>query len=190
MALDPSRADEAVTNNVDLEVDVLSIGEFDIRMHTFFFSWADSGVFLLFFLVPRESYVPLHPDNTCGASTRYCLYRLTFGIYLNLHPSHLGVLDIYGFEVFEHNSFEQLCINYVNEKLQQIFIELTLNAEQIEYESEGIAWTPIPFFNNKIVCDLLDGARPSGLFRGKFLDSQCYIFVQFYIFLVFFCFIW
>ncbi len=78
------------------------------------------------------------------------------------------MLDIYGFEVFEHNSFEQLCINYVNEKLQQIFIELTLNAEQIEYESEGIAWTPIPFFNNKIVCDLLDGARPSGLFRGMF----------------------
>jgi myosin-1 len=78
----------------------------------------------------------------------------------------LGVLDIYGFEVFERNSFEQLCINYVNEKLQQIFIELTLNAEQLEYEAEGIAWQPIPFFNNKVVCDLLDGQRPSGLFRG------------------------
>ena len=62
----------------------------------------------------------------------------------------IGVLDIYGFEVFENNGFEQLCINYVNEKLQQIFIELTLNAEQQEYASEGIAWQPIPFFNNKI----------------------------------------
>lgn len=83
----------------------------------------------------------------------------------------IGVLDIYGFEVFENNGFEQLCINYVNEKLQQIFIELTLHAEQLEYESEGIAWTPIPFFNNKIVCELLDGTRPPGLFRV--LDDTC-----------------
>ena len=77
----------------------------------------------------------------------------------------IGILDIYGFEVFEMNGFEQLCINYVNEKLQQIFIELTLYAEQEEYERQGIAWTPIPFFNNQIVCDLLDGLRPSGVFR-------------------------
>ena len=77
----------------------------------------------------------------------------------------IGVLDIYGFEIFQQNGFEQLCINYVNEKLQQIFIELTLRAEQDEYEREGIAWKPIPFFNNKIVCDLLDSARPAGIFR-------------------------
>ena len=83
----------------------------------------------------------------------------------------IGILDIYGFEVFDVNSFEQLCINYVNEKLQQIFIELTLFAEQEEYDREGIKWTPIPFFNNKVVCDLLDGAKPSGLFR--ILDDTC-----------------
>ena len=77
----------------------------------------------------------------------------------------ISVLDIYGFEVFKQNGFEQLCINYVNEKLQQIFIELTLRAEQDEYAREGIAWKPIPFFNNKVVCDLLDAPRPSGLFR-------------------------
>uniref|UniRef100_A0A914ICE4 Uncharacterized protein n=1 Tax=Globodera rostochiensis TaxID=31243 RepID=A0A914ICE4_GLORO len=72
----------------------------------------------------------------------------------------VGVLDIYGFEVFERNGFEQFCINFVNEKLQQIFIELTLKAEQDEYQSEGIQWTPIEFFNNKIVCDLIEAKRP------------------------------
>ena len=43
----------------------------------------------------------------------------------------LGILDIYGFEIFQKNGFEQFCINFVNEKLQQIFIELTLKAEQV-----------------------------------------------------------
>ena len=43
----------------------------------------------------------------------------------------IGILDIYGFEIFQQNGFEQFCINYVNEKLQQIFIELTLKAEQV-----------------------------------------------------------
>jgi myosin-1 len=71
----------------------------------------------------------------------------------------IGVLDIYGFETFEKNGFEQLCINYVNEKLQQAFIEFTLRAEQDEYEAEGIAWQPIPFFNNKVVVELIEGRR-------------------------------
>lgn len=56
----------------------------------------------------------------------------------------------------QKNGFEQFCINFVNEKLQQIFIELTLKAEQEEYVSEGIKWTPIDYFNNKIVCDLIE----------------------------------
>jgi myosin-1 len=78
---------------------------------------------------------------------------------------NIGILDIYGFEIFENNGFEQFCINYVNEKLQQIFIELTLKAEQEEYKQEGIKWTDIDYFNNKIVCDLIESKNnPPGLF--------------------------
>ncbi|KAK3748937.1 hypothetical protein QZH41_001566 [Actinostola sp. cb2023] len=73
----------------------------------------------------------------------------------------IGVLDIYGFEIFQKNGFEQFCINFVNEKLQQIFIELTLKAEQEEYVEEGINWSPIEYFNNKIVCDLIESKSQS-----------------------------
>ncbi|XP_055338515.1 unconventional myosin-Id-like [Paramacrobiotus metropolitanus] len=68
----------------------------------------------------------------------------------------IGVLDIYGFEIFEMNSFEQFCINYCNEKLQQLFIELVLKQEQDEYERENIKWTPVSYFNNRIICDLVE----------------------------------
>ncbi|SGZ40506.1 probable Myosin-5 [Hanseniaspora guilliermondii] len=78
----------------------------------------------------------------------------------------IGILDIYGFEIFEKNSFEQLCINYVNEKLQQIFIQLTLKSEQEEYAAEQIEWTPIKYFDNKIVCDLIEARRPPGIFAA------------------------
>ncbi|CAI4048299.1 hypothetical protein SKDZ_13G2350 [Saccharomyces kudriavzevii ZP591] len=78
----------------------------------------------------------------------------------------IGILDIYGFEIFEHNSFEQICINYVNEKLQQIFIQLTLKSEQETYERERIEWTPIKYFDNKVVCDLIEARRPPGIFAA------------------------
>ncbi|KAM4746172.1 unconventional myosin-Ih isoform 2-T2 [Anableps anableps] len=82
----------------------------------------------------------------------------------------IGLLDIYGFEVFYVNSFEQFCINYCNEKLQQLFIQLTLKAEQEEYEAEGIEWEPVHFFNNKIICDLVEEKH-----RGiiSILDEEC-----------------
>ncbi|XP_024113501.1 unconventional myosin-Ic isoform X2 [Oryzias melastigma] len=82
----------------------------------------------------------------------------------------IGLLDIYGFEVFNLNSFEQFCINYCNEKLQQLFIQLTLKSEQEEYETEGIEWEPVPYFNNKIICELVEEK-----FRGiiSLLDEEC-----------------
>ncbi|XP_016428261.1 unconventional myosin-Ie-like [Sinocyclocheilus rhinocerous] len=85
---------------------------------------------------------------------------------------NIGVLDIYGFEIFQKNGFEQFCINFVNEKLQQIFIELTLKAEQEEYVQEGIRWTPIEYFNNKVVCDLIESkVNPPGIM--SILDDVC-----------------
>nr|XP_025858426.1 unconventional myosin-Ib isoform X7 [Vulpes vulpes] len=84
----------------------------------------------------------------------------------------MGVLDIYGFEIFENadNSFEQFIINYCNEKLQQIFIELTLKEEQEEYIREGIEWTHIDYFNNAIICDLIEN-NTNGILA--MLDEEC-----------------
>ncbi|XP_077071851.1 unconventional myosin-Ib isoform X2 [Siphateles boraxobius] len=82
----------------------------------------------------------------------------------------MGVLDIYGFEIFEDNSFEQFIINYCNEKLQQIFIELTLREEQEEYVREGIEWTNIEYFNNAIICDLIENNKTGIL---AMLDEEC-----------------
>lgn len=53
-------------------------------------------------------------------------------------------------------SFEQLCINFCNEKLQQLFIELTLKSEQEEYLKEGIEWQNVEYFDNKVICDLIE----------------------------------
>ncbi|KAI4459898.1 myosin [Holotrichia oblita] len=68
----------------------------------------------------------------------------------------LGVLDFYGFEMFEKNSFEQLMINYCNEKLQQFIISATLKDEQEEIIKEGLEWTRIEYFNNINICQLLE----------------------------------
>ena len=57
---------------------------------------------------------------------------------------------------FSSQRFEQFCINYCNEKLQQLFIELVLKQEQEEYQREGINWQHIDYFNNKIICDLVE----------------------------------
>ncbi|XP_036296040.1 unconventional myosin-Ig [Pipistrellus kuhlii] len=82
----------------------------------------------------------------------------------------IGVLDIYGFEVFPVNSFEQFCINYCNEKLQQLFIQLILKQEQEEYEREGIAWQSVDFFNNAIIVDLVEQPHRGIL---AVLDEAC-----------------
>lgn len=83
----------------------------------------------------------------------------------------VGILDIYGFEIFNINGFEQFCINYCNEKLQQLFIKLVLRSEQEEYMREEINWTPIDYHDNQPIIDLMDGKL--GLY--KLLDDACMV---------------
>ncbi|CAE7875227.1 XI-F, partial [Symbiodinium sp. KB8] len=75
----------------------------------------------------------------------------------------IGVLDIFGFESFEFNSFEQLCINFCNEKLQFHFNEHIFRLEQDEYESEGIDVAAIQFKDNQPTLDLLE-KKTTGIF--------------------------
>lgn len=68
----------------------------------------------------------------------------------------MGILDIYGFEIFEKNGFEQFIINFCNEKLHQLIINVTLKQEQEEYIREGVEWIPIDYIHNDIICDLIE----------------------------------
>ncbi|KAK5931018.1 hypothetical protein CgunFtcFv8_027206 [Champsocephalus gunnari] len=83
--------------------------------------------------------------------------------------SFIGVLDIYGFETFDRNSFEQFCINYANEKLQQQFNRHVFHLEQEEYIREELAWSRIEFSDNQLCINLIEGQL--GLF--DLLDEEC-----------------
>ena len=114
-----------------------------------------------------------------GALFSYLVHRINDSIAYkdseDSDPWHrpaasIGVLDIFGFESFNVNSFEQLCINYCNEALQQQFNAFVLKNEQAEYEREGIEWSFIEFPENQDVLDLID-KRGSGIL--SILDDQC-----------------
>ncbi|XP_024316983.1 myosin-8 isoform X2 [Brachypodium distachyon] len=82
----------------------------------------------------------------------------------------IGVLDIYGFESFKTNSFEQFCINLTNEKLQQHFNQHVFKMEQEEYTKEEIDWSYIQFVDNQEILDLIE-KKPGGII--SLLDETC-----------------
>ncbi|XP_074380743.1 myosin-2-like [Apium graveolens] len=81
----------------------------------------------------------------------------------------ISILDIYGFESFKKNSFEQFCINYANERLQQHFNRHLFKLQQEEYESDGIDWTKVEFEDNQECLDLFE-KKPIGLI--SLLDEE------------------
>lgn len=84
----------------------------------------------------------------------------------------IGILDVFGFEIFEHNSFEQLCINYANERLQKLFNQHTFGDEEELYEVERVQYKHIEFEDNQIVLDLI-AKRPNGILN--LLDDECVV---------------
>ncbi|KAH0928335.1 hypothetical protein HID58_014062 [Brassica napus] len=97
--------------------------------------------------------------------------KINISIGQDSHSRRLiGVLDIYGFESFKTNSFEQFCINYTNEKLQQHFNQHVFKMEQGEYEKEEIDWSYVEFVDNKDVVDLIE-KKPGGIIA--LLDEAC-----------------
>ncbi|XP_009400528.2 myosin-17-like isoform X2 [Musa acuminata AAA Group] len=97
--------------------------------------------------------------------------KINVSIGQDPNSKHLiGVLDIYGFESFKCNSFEQFCINFTNEKLQQHFNQHVFKMEQEEYTKEEINWSYIEFVDNQDMLDLIE-KKPGGIIA--LLDEAC-----------------
>ncbi|XP_068175280.1 unconventional myosin-Va [Antennarius striatus] len=106
-----------------------------------------------------------------GQLFAWTVQRLNSALRTQRGPSKtlIGVLDIYGFETFDRNSFEQFCINYANEKLQQQFNRHVFHLEQEEYIREALAWSRIEFNDNQQCISLIEAQL--GLF--DLLDEEC-----------------
>ncbi|KAK5623203.1 hypothetical protein CRENBAI_017781 [Crenichthys baileyi] len=131
--------------------------------------------------VREKIYTPLTVDSALDArdAVAKILYSLLFSwlteringrIYPRNEALSISILDIFGFEELQVNSFEQLCINYANETLQFYFNRVVFQEEQEEYMREQIQWQQQPFSNNQACLDLI-AAKPYGILR--ILDDQC-----------------
>ncbi|XP_049577988.1 unconventional myosin-Vc isoform X2 [Syngnathus scovelli] len=132
-------------------------------------------------LVAETVVKPLHKDRVVNSRDALAkrIYAHLFDCVINKinkalqvpgkQHAFIGVLDIYGFETFDINSFEQFCINYANEKLQQQFNLHVFKLEQEEYMKEDIPWTLIDFYDNQPVIDLIEAKM--GIL--DLLDEEC-----------------
>ncbi len=112
--------------------------------------------------------VPLRVEQAIenrDALAKYVYERLFLWLVARINKSlapdcgqsnFIGILDIFGFEIFQQNSFEQLCINFCNEKLQQLFNQDTFKNEEAVYKSEGVDFPPIQFIDNQPILDLIE----------------------------------
>jgi myosin-7 len=129
----------------------------------------------------ESTFVPLKPDQAADNrdSISKAIYDKLFNYIVQFintstatpeKPANfIGVLDIFGFEMFEINSFEQLCINYTNEKLQQFFNQFIFKLEQDEYAKEGIPVESISYKDNQPCLDLIESK--GGVLNV--LDEEC-----------------
>lgn len=91
-------------------------------------------------------------------------HELSEDLGLSSSMKFIGILDIFGFEILNDNSFEQLCINYTNERLQQQFNDYVFLSEQELYQQEGLDWKAISFKDNVNIIEVID-KKPSGLLQ-------------------------
>ena len=89
---------------------------------------------------------------------KFCNFFFATG---NAARNIIGILDLFGFEDFTENSFEQLCINYANENLHYYINKLIFKTEQAEYAKEKIEWTPITYFDNQPILHILSKVSSS-----------------------------
>ena len=105
------------------------------------------------------------------------LKNVFFLFFLQESAYYIGVLDIAGFEYFTVNSFEQFCINYCNEKLQQFFNQRILKDEQDLYEKEGLGVKKISFVDNQDCIDLLEAKGNDNILISRYITTY---FLQLY----------
>jgi len=100
----------------------------------------------------------------------YLVTKINESIESDNFDNFIGILDIFGFEVFKNNGLEQLCINWTNEKLQNLFNKYIFELEQKEYIKEDILWENINYPDNSDIIDLIEN-KVTGIF--SLLQEQC-----------------
>ncbi|XP_055848851.1 unconventional myosin-Ia isoform X2 [Episyrphus balteatus] len=130
---------------------------------------------ILLHCLTRASAACMHEDAGCELDARqatayrntlcrtlysrlftWLVNRINDSLKSNQREKNLALLDFYGFEIFDNNSFEQFAINYCAEKIHQNFIYNVLRLEQEIYVREGLEWSRIDFFDNESICELID----------------------------------